>query len=168
MQVLADVRSSVTPAELERTGLPREKSRVLSERVNEVLARHRDRRTPKSQTETWLEFRKILETEDAFRRAFDAPLALYRLAYEGRRSKDGPGPAWIPSPEQVRGTNLAALMRDRRIGSFPDLHRWSVEQRTEFWSTMIERLGIVFRRKPDLVLDPKTDVTHPDWLPGAR
>jgi acetyl-CoA synthetase len=33
---------------------------------------------------------------------------------------------------------------------------------------MIEHLGIAFRRKPDLVLDPKADVTHPDWLPGAR
>ena len=59
MPVLADVRSSVTPAELERTGLPPEKSRILSDRVNAVLERHRDREEPDSQTETWLEFRKI-------------------------------------------------------------------------------------------------------------
>jgi acetyl-CoA synthetase len=158
----------VTPAELERTGLLREKSRILSDRVNAVLGRHRDRTNSDFQAETWLEFRKILQTDNAFRRAFKAHLALYRLAYEGRRVEEGPGPAWIPSPEEARGTNLATLMRERRVGSYPELHRWSVEHRTEFWSTMLERLGIVFRRKPDLVLDPKADVTHPDWLPGAR
>jgi acetyl-CoA synthetase len=158
----------MTPAELKRTGLPREKSQILSDRVNEVLGRHRDRTDPESQTETWLEFRKILETEDAFRRASEAHLTLYRLAFEGRRNEEGPGPAWIPSSEQVRATNLATLMRERRVGSYPELHRWSVEHRTEFWSTMLERLGIVFRRKPDRILDPKADVTHPDWFPGAR
>jgi acetyl-CoA synthetase len=166
--VLADVRSSVTPAELERTGLPPEKSRILSDRVNAVLERHRDREEPDSQTETWLEFRKIFEKEDAFRRTFEAHLSLYQLAYEGRHTEAGPGPAWIPSPEQIRGTNLAALMRERRVGSYPELHRWSVEHRTEFWSTMLERLDIVIRKKPDRILDPKADVTHPDWLPGAR
>jgi acetyl-CoA synthetase len=158
----------MTRAELARTGLSRERTRVLSDRVNEVLGRHRDRTDPESQTETWLEFRRILETEDAFRRAFEAHLTLYRLAYEGRRNEDGPGPAWIPSSEQVRATNLATLMRERRVGSYPELHRWSVEDRTEFWSTMLERLGIVFRRKPDRILVPKADVTHPDWFPGAR
>jgi acetyl-CoA synthetase len=140
----------------------------LSDRVNEVLGRHRDRTDSDFQADTWLEFRKILETDNTFRRSFDAHLALYRLAYEGRGSEDGPGPAWMPSPEQVRGTNLAALMRERRVVSYRELHRWSVERRTEFWSTLIERLCIVFRRKPDLVLDPKADVTHPDWLPEAR
>src|SRR5438093_347973 len=33
---------------------------------------------------------------------------------------------------------------------------------------MIERLGIVFKKRPTRVLDAKADVTHPNWLPGAR
>src|SRR5439155_4488408 len=48
-----------------------------------------------------------------------------------------------------------------------DLHRWSTEHRAEFWSAMIERLGIVFRTKPETILEPNADLTHPDWLPGA-
>jgi len=33
---------------------------------------------------------------------------------------------------------------------------------------MIERLGIVFRTKPEAILEPNADPMHPDWLPGAR
>src|SRR5207247_9946538 len=30
------------------------------------------------------------------------------------------------------------------------------------------RLGIVFRTKPEAILEPNADATHPEWLPGAR
>src|SRR5437667_10242218 len=65
-------------------------------------------------------------------------------------------------------SNLGSRMRERRVRSYADLHRWSTEHRAEFWSAMIERLGIVFRTKPEAILEPNADPTHPDWLPGGR
>src|SRR5207244_11405299 len=85
----------------------------------------------------------------------------------GPAGTDGPGPAWTPSPDTIPTSNLCSMMRERGVGSYTDLHRWSTEHRAEFWSAMIERLGIVFRTKPEAILEPNADPTHPDWLPGA-
>src|SRR5207249_2521342 len=59
-------------------------------------------------------------------------------------------------------------MAERRLTSFEDLRLWSVTRREEFWSTMIRKLGIVFRKKPTRILKQSADPRHPDWLPGAR
>src|SRR5437867_11129939 len=59
-------------------------------------------------------------------------------------------------------------MTARRLRSFADLQRWSVDRREEFWATMVRKLGIVFRRKPTRILKQPADPRHPEWLPGAR
>ena len=158
----------MTPAEFERTGLPRDAARALARRVNDLLRRRADRTNPDAQVGLWLEFRGLIETDPILGGAFGAQAILYRVAYDGRAGKDGPGPAWIPSPETIRTSNLGSMMQERRVGSYADLHRWSTEHRAEFWSAMIERLGIVFRTKPEAILEPNADPMHPDWLPGAR
>ena len=158
----------MTPAEFERTGLSSNAARSLAERVNAVLRDHPDRGDPAAQVRTWLAFRRLLEGGPASGTPFGAHAFLYQLAYEGRTAADGPGPAWVPSTEEIQRSNLGALMRVRHMESYADLHRWSVEHRPDFWSTMIERLGIVFATKPSRILDSKADPTHPDWLPGAR
>ncbi len=75
---------------------------------------------------------------------------------------------WEPAPEEVAQANVTALQRELGLGSYEELHRWSVEHRDRFWEAAIRRLGIVFRRPPDAILGPGGDAEHPDWLPGAR
>src|SRR5207302_1512781 len=166
--VFSTVRPSVTPAEFERTGLSPDAARALARRVNDLLRHRADRTNPDAQVRHWLEFRGLIETDPILREAFGAQAILYRMAYDGRPGKDGPGPAWIPSPDTIRMSNLGSMMGDRRVDSYADLHRWSTEHRAEFWSAMIERLGITFRTMPKAILEPNADPTHPDWLPRAR
>ena len=154
---------SLTPADLEKLAVS-SKAKAAAH-WNYVRQRPPD---PEAQVRLWLEFRNLIESDPNIRGRFPAQAALYELAYRGRPKGAGPGPAWVPSPGTIRASNLAALMRDRHLGSYGKLHRWSVEHREDFWSAMIERLGIVFEKRPTRILGPKADVTHPDWLPGAR
>jgi acetyl-CoA synthetase len=65
-------------------------------------------------------------------------------------------------------TNLEAALNALGLASFADLHRFSVTERERFWSFVLDRLGIVFRTKPDRILDLSRGVRDPVWLPGAR
>ncbi len=74
----------------------------------------------------------------------------------------------MPSKADVRFSNIGKMMAERRLTSLEDLQRWSADRREEFWSTMVRKLGIVFRTKPNRILKQPLDPRHPDWLPGAR
>ena len=100
------------------------------------------------------------------------PLELHQLLHETVFSDwdlvRGPPPAWFPDDEAVRETNIADLMRARRLASYAELHAWSAQHRAEFWAVMIRRLGIVFQRDCDRVLDLPEGPEAPRWLPGAE
>ena len=149
-------------------GLPSDAAGAAAERLTSILQRSRGDNDPEAQVRLWLELRAFAEADPILRRAFLVHAALYHLAYENRPKQAGPGPAWVPSRETIRKSNVASLMHDRHVSSYDELHRWSAEHREDFWSMMIERLGIVFKKRPTRVLDAKADVTHPNWLPGAR
>ncbi len=161
------MRTPVASADLEALDLDSDNARVLADHVNAALDRHPGRSSPDEQVHLWRDFQEVLLGDPGWRWNFDVHLALYRIAYAGRRPEDGPGPAWVPSPDDIRTSNLGHLMATRKVRTYAELHAWSSENREEFWATMIETLGIVFRRPPDRILDPRSDVTHPNWLPGA-
>jgi len=68
----------------------------------------------------------------------------------------------------VSRTNLSSLMDELGLQSFSDLHRFSITDRERFWRLVLDRLGVVFRRKPDSILDLTRGVRDPVWLSGAR
>ncbi len=59
-------------------------------------------------------------------------------------------------------------MDELGLESFSELHRFSVSDRERFWSLVLDRLGVVFRRQPDSILDVSRGVRDPQWLSGAR
>lgn len=71
---------------------------------------------------------------------------LYKITFSDWDTRQGPPPAWFPSQEQIQATNIAALMNQLNIASYPELHNWSAQNRSEFWDLMIQRLGIRFRK----------------------
>jgi acetyl-CoA synthetase len=77
-------------------------------------------------------------------------------------------PAWQPDPTDYATTNVAALAQRVGANSFEALHRWSVENRAEFWAEAIADLDIVFQTPPVEILDLSDGVEQPAWLPGAR
>ena len=54
------------------------------------------------------------------------------------------------------------------FGSFAELHRFSVVERERFWSLVLDRLRVVFRKEPDSILDLSNGPRDPVWLSGAR
>src|SRR5919202_885212 len=102
----------------------------------------------------------------------DYPFSLHQLLYETTfcdwNTNQGPPPAWFPSEEQIGATHIAALMKEVKVDSYPELHVWSVQHRTEFWNVMIQRLGIRFRQNYTKIVDLSHGVESPQWLVGAR
>ena len=117
---------------------------------------------------------------------FEAHLAAFRRIFEGRRPEDGPPAAWAPDEETVHRSNLQASMAAVGIDRYGDFHAWSVRDPSAFWTHTLERLGIVFTKSPDAILDldggacgpregvrdarsmPCGGVRDPRWLPGAE
>ena len=100
------------------------------------------------------------------------PFALHQLLYETTFSDwdthQGQPPAWFPSEEQIQATNIAALMNQLKVASYPELHAWSARHRAEFWDIMIQRLGIRFRQNYAQIVDLSQGVESPQWLVGSR
>ncbi len=103
----------------------------------------------------------------------DQPLELHRAVHahvfrSWSEERDGPVPAWIPVPASIPDSNIGRLMGRLGIGSYQQLHRWSVQHRSAFWTEMVERLGIVFASEPTAAVASQNEVEDPRWLPGAR
>lgn len=158
----------IRTADVESWGLPPKPAKELADRIDAVSRHHPGPLDAREQERFWVDLRSLLLKNQGVRWRFAAHLALYRMAYDGRQPEEGPGPAWIPSRADVRSSNIGKLIAERRLTSFEELQRWSVDRREEFWSTMVRKLGIVFRKKPTRILKQPPDPRHPDWLPGAR
>lgn len=158
----------MTPADLESRGLPSGAARAFAVQVNAALVRHRKGSSETTRAELWAEFQSILLENPATRWNFEVHRFLYEIAGEETAESGQPMMAWVPSPKGVRESNLGKLMAERHAKTYSDLHRWSVEHREDYWTTMIQKLGIVFRKKPTRILDPHSPVTQPVWLPGAQ
>ncbi len=92
---------------------------------------------------------------------------VYRDLY-GLQPEDGfPASAWVPDPEIVEAANLTKLCRELGLDGPESLHRWSVENRVDFWELMIRKIGLSFLTPPESTLDPASSVESPRWLPGA-
>jgi len=87
---------------------------------------------------------------------------------EARKQTLGLAPAWVPSLDFIRTTNIDWLMRRTGMKSYEALHAWSVQHRDEYWKLAIERLGISLRRPFDRIMDLSDGLEQPRWLPGAK
>jgi acetyl-CoA synthetase len=76
--------------------------------------------------------------------------------------------AWEPTPDFIRTTNMAWLMRRVGVESYEALHKWSVLHREMFWALAVERLGIRFQRPFSRVVDLSAGVEAPRWLLDAQ
>ena len=150
-------------------GVDRSQAPALRERVNRVLAAASAGAGGREAAQRcWNKLARCVLTPAA-------PFALHQLLYERsyrpraaeRDAELGPGPAWIPTAEEIRASNLHALMRERGCADYAALFEWSVTRRPEFWEHLTRRLGIRFARRYDAVAD-LTDLRAPRWFPGAR
>ncbi|MFV2071952.1 MAG: AMP-binding protein [Thermoanaerobaculales bacterium] len=118
------------------------------------------------QATRWQEFVHRLQDDPAI--PFETQWRRFREIFHDRDPSLGPPPVWIPNPEAIAESNIGRLMGELEIEDYRELHRWSVSHRAEFWRRAIDRLGIVFSREPDEILDLTGGPSHPAWLPGAE
>ena len=156
----------MTAQELAAAGIdPASLAPTLRERVNRLLAAAATGAGgPEAAARCWNELARSVLTPAA---PFALHQRLYERTYRQRDPALGPGPAWIPTAEEIRASNLHALMRERGAADYPALFAWSVTRRLEFWDHVTRRLRIRFARPYDAVAD-LTDLRAPRWFPGAR
>jgi acetyl-CoA synthetase len=118
------------------------------------------------QTAEWLGFVERVRRDPSI--GFEAQWERFLELSEARDPALGPLPTWIPDQARIDLSSVGRLMAELGIASYDELHRWSVADRAGFWRVVIERLGIVFRRPPETILDLGGGATAPRWLPGAR
>jgi acetoacetyl-CoA synthetase len=81
---------------------------------------------------------------------------------------------WQPSAEAIEGalvTQFAQqLVRKRRLelNSYPDFHKWSVENPETFWSEVWDFCGVIASRKGSTVLLDGDKMPGARWFPEAR
>jgi acetyl-CoA synthetase len=119
----------------------------------------------RSPTETW---RTISQSILTPRHPFALHQFLFAKVYEGWDGDQGPPPAWIPTPEEVRATNLAGFMLRRGIADYAGLHAWSVRHRAAFWATFVRETDIRFAVPYSQVLDGSNGVQAARWFGGAK
>ena len=133
-------------------------------RAAELLAGAEEAMGESDPRERWRRIsREVLRPDDEFA----VHQYLFELAYVDWDASRGPAPAWSPEADQIAGTNIGLLMKELGIGTYEELHRWSVERRGEFWTRMIERTGVRLREEPHAIVDPQASVEDPGWLTGA-
>ena len=81
---------------------------------------------------------------------------------------ESPAPAWEPSPDFIKTTNLAWLMQRVGVSSYEALHAWSAQNREAYWELALERLQIRLRRPFSQVGDFSRGAEQPRWLVEAQ
>ena len=93
---------------------------------------------------------------------------------------------WQPSPERIANSRLAAFMQrpvvaagvaacrasesrapQNHCADYAALHRWSCEQRADFWAAAADFLGVEFDTCASATLENADDFLHVRWFPGA-
>ncbi|MGH8350764.1 MAG: acetoacetate--CoA ligase [Pseudomonas sp.] len=80
---------------------------------------------------------------------------------------------WQPSPERIHNTRMDQFRRfinDRhalQISDYPALHQWSIDQRPDFWQSIVEFFDVQFRTPPSAVLIEDAEMPSAQWFPGA-
>jgi len=116
-------------------------------------------------SETWGLVSRTLLTPEV---PFPVHLYLYKTIFAEWDWSQGPPPAWTPTDDEIRASNVAAFCRRAGLRSVHDLHRWSADRREDFWRHVIATLDIRFQTEPQSVVDLSRGPEHPRWLPGAR
>lgn len=146
----------LTCENLTECGLDTPTSEQLLKRINPLLASLPD-------AVCWRDISQTILTPEH-------PLALHQLLYDTVFAdwKGQAAPAWFPTENKTKKTNIAAIMRELDFDSYEALHSWSAHHRADFWRLMIERLGIQFHRRFRAVVDLSEGAEFPRWLVGAQ
>ena len=83
-------------------------------------------------------------------------------------------PLWQPSAERIENSNLKCLMAQLKekkgleFATYDELHKWSVEERADFWESVWEYGSIIASTGYDEVMVDGDKMPGTKWFTGAR
>ncbi|MCF6776998.1 AMP-binding protein [Thiotrichales bacterium 19X7-9] len=108
----------------------------------------------------WIQILSIIKESKI---PFDLQKKLFDLIYQNKISAY----AYIPNNETIANSYLALWMRSLDIDSVSDFHRYSIENKLQFWQKIIEQMGIHYKKTYASLMDI-SDPINPKWLVGAE
>lgn len=105
---------------------------------------------PEDQVSLWISFVENIFSKYDLK--ISAKKKIFEMIYKNRKVEDGPPIVWSPNPSNIKNLNLYSLMEELGIYDYNALHRWTVENKEEFWRLTIKRLSIKFDKEPEKVL----------------
>ena len=81
---------------------------------------------------------------------------------------------WSPNPEKVEKSKMNLFMRfvnqscSQSIESYPELHRWSVDNLELFWKLISDFLDICYSSKSSNVMQVSDKIYQTKWFLGAK
>jgi len=76
--------------------------------------------------------------------------------------------SWKPSKETIKKSNIYQIMRKNGFDKYEDFWRWSVNEKSEFWSQTIENLNINLKQNYSSVISSTENIENSVWLKGAK
>ena len=77
-------------------------------------------------------------------------------------------PIWLPDQKTIDRSNIVAAMKQHHFLTYEQLYQWSIDQREDFWSFVVETLGIQFERPFQRVMDTQTSDVSPRWFTSGQ
>lgn len=78
---------------------------------------------------------------------------LFNTIYDSTKGGLNYYPAWIPTNEFIKKTNLYNFMQRLSINSYNELYSWSINNYKDFWNEIIKTLGIKFHKQYNSICD---------------
>ena len=120
---------------------------------------------PRAGEQRWKRF--VERVQGGERLPFSEHWHTFESVYRDWPPDDGPPPAWWPSASTQERSNLSSFAAELGLDDYGALHRYTIDHRGEFWERVVARLGILFEKNADVVLDLSDGAEHPRWFAGA-
>lgn len=81
---------------------------------------------------------------------------------------DSPQTVWQPTPDDIAGSNVNALMQRPGMDSYDALLAYSNVEPAAYWKTVLDFFGVVWDTDYRTYLDQSAGLEFPKWFVGGR
>ena len=144
---------------LQKQGLSREEAIHFIQTINMTI------HSCLTEEEAW---QKISKEVFMLNHPFSIHLYLFNLLFKEWQDHPETAPAWIPTKDTIKNTNIFRWMSELNMLDIKKFHAWSVQCYKDFWAEIVKKLNIQFKKQPDSLCDLTQGIESPQWFKGAR
>ncbi|KAL2935726.1 putative acyl-activating enzyme 17 peroxisomal [Bienertia sinuspersici] len=157
----------ITISDIETHEIPSDIAHKIHQKLTQIIHDYGP-----SSPQTWLNITKQLLNPQL-------PFSFHQMMYYGCYKDFGPDPpAWLPTMESARLTNIGQLLERRGkeflgpkyedpMSSFSDFQKFSVSNPEVYWKCIFEEMGLSFTKPPHCILYENSSRPGGQWLPGC-